>query len=150
MAFIYSIAHPHTGDIVYIGTTLNFNKRKLAHSKQSHNSGLNKWIDNLLSEYIFPKIEVIKIVADEDMFEVEKQVINQYKEKGYLLFNNKHNATGHVVDIPIGVPFQIHADKLASFKTKVSRFRTNIEDKSIYVFSYSTCVSGYFTATRTA
>lgn len=48
----------------------------------------------------------------------------------------------------VGEKIEIHADRLQSFKTTVSRI--NSEKKTGYKFNYSGISDNYYTATRTA
>lgn len=91
MPYIYTIAHPLTGQIVYVGATQNFNNRKRLH--HNHNkSAASEFVQELAKNYMLPKIEVLEICDLENMYELETYWINQLTTWGFVLLNkNKVN-----------------------------------------------------------
>ncbi len=56
----------------------------------------------------------------------------------------KVNMPDLIKGIEVGKTIEVHADRLASFKSTVSRLGKSIK------FNYSTCIDNYYTATRTS
>lgn len=92
MAYIYTISHPFTNEIVYVGVTKNLPQRAKAHiAGNKHNSDLANWINELVSSYMLPKIECIDEVLDSDIFYFEEYWVHQIQSWGFKLFNKvKH------------------------------------------------------------
>jgi len=61
----------------------------------------------------------------------------------------KLNMPELIQGIEVNTSIEVHADRLASFKSTVSRINKPRKKNKI-LFSYSNCVDSYYTITRTA
>ena len=84
---IYTLSHPITNEVRYIGKADNLLKRlkhHLYHKKKNHRMD---WINSLRKENLIPKIESIDIVPQVDWQFWEKYWIAQFKVWGFRLTN---------------------------------------------------------------
>ena len=54
--YIYTLSHPITNEVKYIGKTNNISKRYSAHLNDKSKSYKNSWIKSLLNEDLLPVI----------------------------------------------------------------------------------------------
>jgi hypothetical protein len=59
--YIYSLKHPITNEVRYIGKTKNIKRRYYEHINTKGNSYKSNWIKSLLNEGIKPIIDIIEI-----------------------------------------------------------------------------------------
>lgn len=90
--YIYSLEHPLTNDIRYIGKTDNLLKRYSAHLKENETESKrktkkNSWIKSLLNQNLVPKINIIDIIPFEEWKFWEQFYISLYKSWGFDLTN---------------------------------------------------------------
>lgn len=86
--YIYTLSHPLTEEIRYIGKTNNLSKRYSAHLKDKCKSHKTSWIKSLLSENLKPKLEILEEFTDEDeCYKFEIYWISQFKTWGFTLVN---------------------------------------------------------------
>lgn len=88
---IYTLAHPITDEIRYIGFTSTELKYRLnGHCHQTNKTPNNKrenWMRNLLAQGLRPKIELLEIVSKENWQEKEIYWIAQFKAWNFRLVN---------------------------------------------------------------
>lgn len=87
MPFIYSLSNPTTGEIRYVGKANDVNKRLKSHiyDSKTRNTPLYNWIRKLISNGLMP---VINIICECDNWqERERQIIKEYRGKGFRLLN---------------------------------------------------------------
>lgn len=85
---IYTISHPFTNEVVYVGCTSNFESRKLSYlRKHEATRPIDFWIENLKLNYILPKIEILSETDSENVFEDEMFWIRMLKSWGFNLLN---------------------------------------------------------------
>ena len=88
--FIYTLAHPITGEIKYIGKTNNLRKRfnqHLSNYSLLEKSKKNNWIISLLKDKLVPKMEVLDETSNNDINELEIFYISLFKSWGFILLN---------------------------------------------------------------
>ncbi len=88
--YIYTLSDPCTGEIKYIGKTINELKIRLyghMHESKKSNTHKSNWIKSLLSKNLKPTIEILDIVNDDDWEFWEQYWIEQLKYWGINLTN---------------------------------------------------------------
>ncbi len=86
--YIYTLSHPTTKEIRYIGKTNNISRRYSAHLNDKSKSHKNSWIKSLLNEDLLPIIEVLEeFDLEKDCYEAEIYWIEQFKAWGFNLTN---------------------------------------------------------------
>jgi hypothetical protein len=88
--FIYTLAHPVTGEIRYIGKTNNL-KRRFSQHLSNHGllekSKKNNWIISLLKQKIVPIMEILEETTDDNINELEIFYISLFKSWNFRLLN---------------------------------------------------------------
>jgi group I intron endonuclease len=96
--YIYTLEHPITHEIRYIGkTTQPLNKRLKAHvyeSKQKNNHKCN-WVYKLITNNLTPIIKILDIVTEKEWEFWESYWIEQFKTWGYNLVNQTPGGEGY-------------------------------------------------------
>ena len=64
MVYIYSLKHPITNEVRYIGKTINVKRRYKQHLYDKRNSHKANWVRSLRNEGLKPIMEVIEICTD--------------------------------------------------------------------------------------
>ncbi|WP_170366604.1 GIY-YIG nuclease family protein [Ruegeria arenilitoris] len=86
---IYSINDPETGDPLYIGQTVNFQRRKKEHLKLRPGKASTEFLEPMLAAGVEPEFSIIAVVENRksaDAREVEE--IRKAQAAGYELFNH--------------------------------------------------------------
>lgn len=91
MPYIYTISHPFTNEVVYVGATYNLQSRNRTHVNAKNGSPICEWVQNLLSNFMLPKFEVLEVVSMEDMADCETFWIEQLRSFGFNLLNINKN-----------------------------------------------------------
>ena len=88
ITYIYTLSHPITGEVKYVGKTVNPKQRRHNHSNIARDKGTHKrnWINNLKSQKLRPKFEIIDQVSSDWKF-WEKYWISQFRVWGFKLCN---------------------------------------------------------------
>lgn len=85
--FIYTLAHPISNEIRYVGKTTNLTKRLYAHINTRYKTPCSDWCKTIKKNNLLPLIEVLDIV-DIDQWEIaEIYWISQFKTWGFDLLN---------------------------------------------------------------
>ena len=89
LQFVYTLIDPRTGVVAYIGITDNPNRRFQAHLDDTKTNGEKRaWIEQLQSEHLEPRMEIIEIVETrEEVLEREKYWIQHYTSLGIAITN---------------------------------------------------------------
>lgn len=109
---IYTLSHPITKKVVYIGKTMSTLKIRLyGHIGDSkrHNRKICKWINKLTSEGLVPVIEELESTFEENLSNLEIFYIELFKTWGFDLKN--HTLGGE------GVYGFKHSDKAKKIKS---------------------------------
>ena len=86
---IYTLAHPITNEVRYVGKTVNGLKQRLIeHIKHKPKTYLHNWIKNLKKQNLEPKIELLETTDSNNWEESERYWIAQFKAWGFRLVNN--------------------------------------------------------------
>lgn len=97
--YIYTLEHPITGDIRYVGKTVNPNKRKNDHNSISYNrknnTRLSAWIISLCNQGLKPKMLIIDQITDLNWEWLEQYWISQFKAWNFNLVNHSIGGGGH-------------------------------------------------------
>lgn len=82
-AYIYALKDPRTNEVRYIGITTNPKQRYIAHcSHHTRADAKGKWIKELKSANMKPKMEILEDCDLEDGFQREHEVILEYVRVG--------------------------------------------------------------------
>jgi len=95
--FIYTLSHPITEEIRYIGKTNNIEKRLRSHLSNHQlldKTKKNNWIISLLRDNLIPKIEVLDETTDNNINELEIFYISLFKSWGFRLLNMTDGGDG--------------------------------------------------------
>jgi len=84
---IYSLSHPITNEIRYIGKANNLKRRLQSHLYRYERAHKNNWVKSLQKENLIPKMEVLDIVPNSEWDFWEQYWIAQFKAWGFRLVN---------------------------------------------------------------
>lgn len=87
MAVIYTVSHPITDQVVYVGCTKSLKMRLASHVNSNSKYELGVWINQLKQNWMLPKIEAIDICDEDDKLSLEKFWIQVLTGWGFKLFN---------------------------------------------------------------
>jgi hypothetical protein len=90
MISIYTISHPITEAVVYVGKTSDIELRAKSHLMASHNSKVKKFVIALSKNDLSPIFNVIDTCDDELGTIRERKWIMHYADAGCELFNGTH------------------------------------------------------------
>lgn len=94
---IYTLSHPITGEVRYIGMTTKTLKRRIREHMAESKKGKNrrcKWIRSLVKIELKPKIEFLDEVCTELGNQTEIYWIEQFKHWGFNLVNGTKGGSG--------------------------------------------------------
>lgn len=91
---IYTLAHPETGVIRYVGKANNLAHRFALHIRKDEVTAKSKWIQSLKKKGLMPQMEVLDIVPIQDWQFWEIYWIAQLKAWGYTLYNGDNGGLG--------------------------------------------------------
>lgn len=95
--YIYTLAHPITNEIVYIGkTTYSLKYRLSGHIVDSkrHNRKICTWISKLRKQDLVPIIEELDKASENELPDLEKFYISLFKVWGFKLKNHTDGGEG--------------------------------------------------------
>ena len=93
--YIYTLSHPITNEVKYIGKTNNISKRYSAHLNDKSKSYKNSWIKSLLNEDLLPVIEILEEFDNELLcYNAEIYWIEQFRSWGFNLTNLQTGGIG--------------------------------------------------------
>lgn len=89
--YIYTLSHPITNEVHYVGKSTNHKKRFTDHiyeaRKGRKQAKLYKWIRSLLANDLMPIMNIINEVQTTEWEEAEIAAIEQHKKLGCNLLN---------------------------------------------------------------
>lgn len=87
--YIYTISHPLTKQIVYVGASVNVEARAKSHVGTTHYySSCSHWLSSLLKEGLFPVFTIVD-KTDEDWRELERKYIVKFFNEGHPILNSQ-------------------------------------------------------------
>lgn len=89
MAVVYTVAHPVTSEIVYVGASNNLSKRISVHVSSRTISPVSLFIQSLRNNYLLPKIEPLEYCDSHELLYFEKYWIQQLQSWGFELLNKQ-------------------------------------------------------------
>lgn len=94
--FIYTLEHPITNEVRYVGKTKNPKMRFHNHCNKLHNEKTHKrnWINNLRKENLRPVMEILDEVEESEWKYWEKFWIEQFRQWGFNLVNHTSGGDG--------------------------------------------------------
>lgn len=97
MVNIYTLSHPITGEIRYVGkTNRTLEKRLYGHLHRKSSVKSSCWIKSLESKGLTPIIELIDVVSEENWEEEEKFYISYCRFLGFDLTNMDEGGVGMI------------------------------------------------------
>lgn len=94
--YIYTLSEPNTGRVRYVGKTNDMKQRFSDHYSESvakRSNKRDKWVKSLKAKGLFPIMEVLETVAEDEWEDAEKFWIQNLKFLGCDLLNS--NGGGH-------------------------------------------------------
>lgn len=90
IVYIYSLSEPETGQVRYIGKSLDYSKRFREHLSESNKKKghKNNWIKSLLKKNLKPTLEIVDEVCENEWQYWEQYWISQFKAWGFNLTNS--------------------------------------------------------------
>lgn len=96
MVYIYTLSHPETLEIRYIGVTNNIKIRYKNHINPYGNTHKECWVKSLLKQGLKPIISIIdEFSTHEEAYEFESYWIQQFKTWGFNLVNHSEGGKGN-------------------------------------------------------
>lgn len=93
--YIYTLSHPLTNEVKYIGKTINIAKRYSGHINDKSKSYKSSWIKKLISQGLLPIIEELEsFETEKECYEAEEYWIEQFKNWGFKLTNIQSGGIG--------------------------------------------------------
>jgi hypothetical protein len=94
--YIYTLEHPITEEIRYVGKTRNPKMRFHNHCNRSHNKKSHKrnWINNLRKEGLKPVMKILDEVLESEWRFWERFWINQFRQWNFNLVNHTSGGDG--------------------------------------------------------
>lgn len=91
---IYTLAHPVTGVIRYVGKANNLRARMALHLRKHEQTKKSKWIQRLQSQGLAPVVEILDVVPVDEWQFWEVYWIAQLKAWGHSLYNGDNGGLG--------------------------------------------------------
>jgi hypothetical protein len=141
---IYTISHPLTNEVVYVGASKKFEVRAKAHLNKSKHESIYNYVKYLRDNFLLPKIEPIEICDECDLPVLEFYWINQLKAWGFNLLNLKKVNTSKVSKYA-KVKYLPHTEITDNRKSKRwseadfilgTRFIVECEKRAIFIISF--------------
>ena len=93
--YIYTLEHPTSGEIRYVGKTINISLRLTNHLTNKTNTHCRCWIKSLQKENQLPILRVIDEIDGKEWQWLEKYWIEQFRQWGFNLTNHTKGGEGH-------------------------------------------------------
>lgn len=147
MKIIYTISHPLTKEIVYVGCTKNYIQRVAAYYHLTDKRTITRWIIELRKQDIEPKFDIIDEVENDLSFFFETYWIHQLTTWGCNLLNTNKTIpmkyknpnrnipkrkVYYFENVEIGDTLLIDISKYSSFKVGISQFKKRYGIKLSY------------------
>ena len=96
ITYIYSLSHPITQNVAYIGKTDNINRRYKEHCKNTKNLNMYNWIKKLHDESLQPVMSIVETCSQINWEEREKHWIAYYGLEN--LINVQEGGVCHILN----------------------------------------------------
>lgn len=131
--YIYALRCPESGDIRYIGKSVNPQKRLSAHISAAMNHAYrhhtSNWIRKLSGSNLAPSVEILeKIPVGQSWREVERRWIREGRDKGWPLTNSTSGGEG--------LDYLREEDRnayLANLKSSLERYRNTAKGREHFL-----------------
>lgn len=90
--YVYTLSDPRTGEIRYVGLTLNPAKRKYGHTHGNSSASSGAWIEMLLAIGLEPVFEVAQKTGYYSGHDAECYHIRRCLDRGHRLLNRVRHA----------------------------------------------------------
>jgi len=97
VVFIYTLAHPITKEVRYVGKTNNFHARALTHVSDVNKGKIThktNWLKSLFNKGLYAEMELLDEVLESEWIFWERFWINQFKVWGFNLVNHTEGGDG--------------------------------------------------------
>jgi group I intron endonuclease len=139
MIKIYTLSHPITKEVRYVGKTINELSKRL--SQHLCDKRINKkvsWIKSLKKQGLTPEIELLETINDNDWKNEEIFYIGYFKMIGFKLVNMTEGGDGVEMTSEIKRKISIkHLGKILSQETKDKISKLNLDNKVGYYSKFS-------------
>lgn len=92
--YIYSLSHPITNEVRYIGKANNIKNRYKSHLQDKSKTKKNNWIRSLKSQGLLPVVEEVDCINLIDWAFWEQHYISLFKSWGFKLTNGNNGGEG--------------------------------------------------------
>ncbi len=138
LAAIYALCDPRTGQIVYIGQSVNAERRYKQHIGLYFNHGrVSAWIKNLAAEGLKPTQKILTLCPVESLAKKEQFLIDKYapplntKVAHHTFYGNRDSFK--ITCIETGQTFESYTEAARQFGVSASTIRNKCNDgQSIY------------------
>jgi len=96
--YIYTLSDPNTGEVRYIGCTVNPKKREYNHGKEKQGKRY-KWIESLAQKGQKPIFKIIASCGPDQADTLEYDLIKKYREGGANLLNQISRGSSRVLAV---------------------------------------------------
>lgn len=83
--YVYTLSDPRTGDVKYVGSTVDPQQRLMGHLYDSPNEDLEAWKRELSEDGAEPRMTIISVVTDEPLRRREAELIDRLSSEWDLL-----------------------------------------------------------------
>jgi group I intron endonuclease len=87
IAYIYVLICPKTGEVRYVGKTVNPKSRYAGHLSWKGHTHVSRWIHSLINDGLKPILDIVDLCTKENWIERERYWIAYYRELGRDLTN---------------------------------------------------------------
>lgn len=95
--FIYTLAHPTTNEIRYVGRAFDLKKRYANHLCIRTQSHTQNWVKNLKINGLLPKMEILDECSELTWESCEQYWVSQFKSWGFDLTNHHEGGRGPII-----------------------------------------------------
>ena len=133
---IYTLAHPITGEIRYVGKTkYSLNDRLCKHMITYEKNHRANWIRSIEKLGLKPIIELLEEVSEDNWIEAEQYWITQFKAWGFRLLNATEGGESGIISKQCRIA---HKEKMTGRKVKITdRIKKAIERKQKPVLQFN-------------
>lgn len=100
---LYGLFCPRTGELRYVGKSVNAKQRLAGHISDAHRKALPSscWIRSLLSDGLAPEMRVLAKVQESEWQEAERALIAGHRAAGTRLLNIADGGEGPAIDTQV-------------------------------------------------